>query len=54
MLGGTVFGLLAGLLIADPLSRYVNADLLDACALLGIFAGWAVAFQIGRRIAPSR
>ena len=47
---GTLGGISAGIAVASLVSRWVATDVSATCALLGMVAGWAVAWPFARRI----
>jgi hypothetical protein len=50
MLTGTLGGISAGVLLAPPLSQWLEADVSVICACLGMLLGWTVSWLLARRI----
>jgi drug/metabolite transporter (DMT)-like permease len=47
---GTLGGMSTGVAVASLMSRWITTDVSAVCAVLGILAGWAVAWLFARRI----
>jgi hypothetical protein len=47
---GTLCGMSTGVAVASLMSRWITTDVLAICAVLGILAGWGVAWLFARRI----
>lgn len=50
MLLGTLGGLTAGIAAATPLSEALGTDVSTLSAIVGVFLGWAVAYQFVKHI----
>jgi hypothetical protein len=50
MLAGTLGGISFGLLLARPVSQWLETDASVLCACLGMVLGWTVSWAIARRI----
>ena len=47
---GTLGGMSTGVAVASLMSRWITTDVSAICAVLGILAGWGVAWFFARRI----
>ena len=47
---GTLGGMSTGVAVASLMSRWITTDASAICAVLGILAGWSVAWLFARRI----
>ena len=47
---GTLGGMSTGVAVASLMSRWITTDVSALCAVLGILAGWGVAWLFARRI----
>ena len=47
---GTLCGMATGIAVASLLSSWIATDISVVCAILGIIAGWGVAWLFARRI----
>ncbi len=50
MLAGTLGGISFGVLLAYPMSHWLETDVSVICACLGIMLGWGVSWLFARRI----
>lgn len=50
MLAGTLGGLSFGVLVAYPISHWLETDVSVICAFLGMEIGWAVSWLFARQI----
>jgi hypothetical protein len=50
MLVGTLAGVASGVLVAYPMTAWLNMDTSVICVCLGLTAGWAAAWHVARRV----